>query len=450
MQHRLKFKLFKPLLGVSLILSSCSTQEETQSRLNRDSTTNGYSDNAELLLANNSPKRPFGYWKTADCNKLQGWAQYDNNSRATVQIEIYKGGLPGDGGIRISSLRANQIVDILPTKKNYSFSIVTPEEVKLGQSVDLYAVGINPAAPEIKVPLKRWINGSAVNQPVSIFCEKPLKPFNNQDKYNNYTLAWSDEFNSETLDVTKWEYRPNGRLVNRVATAYKKENINLSKGNLVIELKKEKGEITEFRPVKRNIVTDFSAGGIISRQRMTHGYYEARMKLPLRSGWHTSFFTKYNPLDSQPIDAGEDLEIDFMEHTSFYKQMFTNNVHYWNVGPNKTHLVSLKTTALSKVETGVQLSRSFHIWGAEVTPEMVNFYFDGQLMKSIPILRTNGRLATVNEQNIFLTSTGFLSHEVDASKNYIDAAVDIGNLGRDEEGILDEVLVDWVRFYKKN
>lgn len=449
MGHRYKATILNTLIAVSLPLSNCSDQDKLQSRLNLDSTTTGDDDGADLLMINDVPKRPFGYWKTADCNKLQGWAQYDNRSKATVQIEIYKDALPADGGVKISSVRANQIVDILPTKQNFSFSVETPEEVKLGKSVDLYAVGINPLAPNIKIPLNRWINGAAVLEPISISCEKPVKPLNADAKYIDFTIAWSDEFNAKTLDETKWGYRPNGRLVNRVATAYKKENIELSQGNLVIKLKKEKGEIPEFQPVRRNIVSDFSAGGIISKQRMAHGYYEARMKLPLRSGWHTSFFTKYNSISDEPADIGADMEMDFMEHTSFYKQFFTNNVHYWNVGSNKSHVVSLKTSQLSKVETGLNLASDFHIWGAEVTGEVINFFFDGRLTKSIPILKTNGGLEPVNEQNIILASTGFLSHEVDASKNYIDTAVDVGKLGKDEEGILDEVLVDWVRFYKK-
>ena len=443
---KIGFKTYKFIVLISLI-ASCSNDESDMAQVN--DSQNEDSLETELDLTGAPAKKPYGYWKFADCDVLQGWAQLSETSTSTVQIEIYKNALPNNGGIKVAEGRANQSISILPQKKGFSFSISTPLAAMEGKSVDLFAVGINLEAPTVKVPLMRWIDNAPKVLPMPVNCVKPIVPVNAEGQFDSYRVAWSDEFNGDALDETKWAYRPNGRNTNRVITAYKKQNISLSQGNLVMSLKKEKGEITEYLPQPTKVVSDFSAGGILSRERMKYGYYEAKMRLPTRTGWHSSFFTKYSPLNTPLADIGYDMEIDFMEHTSFYKKIFTNNLHYWKVAPNNTHVVALPTSAQANVVTTVNLPGSFHIWGAEITPDAMHYYFDGKRTKTVQIMKKNNVPIPVNDQNIYLTTTGFLADDVDASNNYLDKAVDTSPLGPNEEGTLDVVLVDWVRFYKK-
>ncbi len=89
-----------------------------------------------------------------------------------------------------------------------------------------------------------------------------------------YTLSWSDEFNSATLDTAQWKYRIDGS-----GTSYQvKENVKLDSGKLHIKLKKETYNGKSY-----------TGGGIITKQARRYGYYEVSVKLAGNYGWHEAF-----------------------------------------------------------------------------------------------------------------------------------------------------------------
>ena len=91
-----------------------------------------------------------------------------------------------------------------------------------------------------------------------------------------YKLVWSDEFDGSALDTNKWFYRTGERLL----SYQKPENVSVMDGLLRLALKKEDAGKLHY-----------TAGGVISKQEFTYGYFEARFRCPKQAGWHTSFWT---------------------------------------------------------------------------------------------------------------------------------------------------------------
>jgi beta-glucanase (GH16 family) len=178
-----------------------------------------------------------------------------------------------------------------------------------------------------------------------------IMPF--QGVVQNYTLAWSDEFNGTTLDTTNWDYRTDSKMW----SAQQPQNVSVANGNLVIDLKKEQvGKM------------NYTGGGVISKKQFEFGYFEARFKVPPGSGWHTSFWTMiYNSKNTKAHGTAEN---DICEQDSVHTTNYSAGVIAWgnhNKGVGRKYV---KTP---------DLSADFHVWGCELTPTTVKYFFDGKL-----------------------------------------------------------------------
>ena len=78
----------------------------------------------------------------------------------------------------------------------------------------------------------------------------------------SYVLAWSEEFNANAMDTTKWDFRTGVRFW----STQQAQNNSVSNGLLHILLKKETVG-----------ATDYTSGGLISKRAVRYGYYEARL-----------------------------------------------------------------------------------------------------------------------------------------------------------------------------
>ncbi len=137
-----------------------------------------------------------------------------------------------------------------------------------------------------------------------------------EELVGDWVLIWSDEFNSNFLDLTKWEYMVGDGTDygipgwgNRELQYYLPGNVDVNNGNLVINA---------LGGVGFNDGTDdfnFTSGRLRSTQEtssFTYGRIEARIKLPSEAGLWSAFWMLANndsPYGSWP-SAGE---IDIME-----------------------------------------------------------------------------------------------------------------------------------------
>jgi hypothetical protein len=188
-----------------------------------------------------------------------------------------------------------------------------------------------------------------------------------------YKLAWSDEFNGSALDTGKWNYRTDTRFWSLQRAA----NVRVSNGSLYLDLKKE-----TFG------TTNYTGGGVISKKLFRYGYYEARMKVPPGSGWHTSFWMmKAN----RPATDTVAIELDAIENDSVTPLKYGVNTH--------RHLPTPHLTYGNKNVVTPSLSADYHVFGCEFTPTLIRYFFEGNVVQTV-----NATQFPHNDLNIWLTS----------------------------------------------
>lgn len=194
-----------------------------------------------------------------------------------------------------------------------------------------------------------------------------------------YTLAWFDNFSGKRVNTAKWYYRTDTKFL----SVQRPHNVSVRHGMLQIVVKQQRID-------KKN----YSGGGLISRRRFTYGYYEAELRIPAGSGWHTSFWLeKYNPKTrtTEGFRHGPPYqEIDICEIDSESPNIYTDNVEKWPVPGYSSLSGSLHAPNLAK---------SFHYFSCLYTAQSVKFYLDGKLMHTTDIRRFPH-----NSMNIWLTS----------------------------------------------
>ena len=223
-----------------------------------------------------------------------------------------------------------------------------------------------------------------------------------------YTLVWSDEFDGDALDLTKWVYRTDSKHWSTQTP----ENVTVSNGMLLLRVKKEslRGKA-------------YTGAGVISSQLFKYGYYESRFRVPPGAGWHTSFWLmKHNAKGGTGIEVARQ-EIDICEQDSVDPFSYTVNLHDWE-GGHENH----KSYGHKRIKTE-DLSASFHVWGCEFTAQHIRYYVDGNLVQEQDATRQNH-----GEHNIWLTTI--------ASHLYQTKAVD-------DTKLPSAAVCDYVRFYEK-
>lgn len=213
-----------------------------------------------------------------------------------------------------------------------------------------------------------------------------------------YTLRWSDDFNGNRLDATKWIYRTDVKM----DSAQRPENVSVANGHLVIELKREE-----------NRGKFYTGGGVISKERFQYGYYEARVKLHGASGWHQSVWAMFADDGSTTYPGQMRTEIDGMEFDSDVPWKGHMGLIKWS-GPGKSSGLSC-TPGVYRGALGFDAPAEFHNYGFAWTPKDVRFYLDGDLRCVLPYLPSEGEHAPIN---FWLAAIAYehLSGKMDESK----------------------------------
>ncbi|MCU0785120.1 MAG: glycoside hydrolase family 16 protein, partial [Verrucomicrobia bacterium] len=224
-----------------------------------------------------------------------------------------------------------------------------------------------------------------------------------------YQLVFNDEFDGTSVDTNRWGFR----LGDKMLSAQQRENVSLKDGNLVIALRKEavRGK-------------DYTAGGVISRERFVYGYYEARFKTPPAEGWHTAFWSMRHNFPDQPSRLPALLELDFCEQDG-------GDPHYFSFGiinQSRYHRIKNRQSWNAGrwvIEDAPDTSANLHVWACEFTPERIRFYFDGKPTKE-------------------LSSSGFPHDEMNVWFSVIASTLK-GDRWVDESKLPNAVLCDYIR-----
>lgn len=286
---------------------------------------------------------------------------------------------------------------------------------------------------------------------------------------NGYKLTFSDEFDGNSLDTSKWGYQygcfdPAQR--SQVHYTDSPENVSVHDGYLSLTARysptKTKwdgsqiprtckdGSTVYDAPFTSGMITTKTKDGTILYAAPGTGFYaEARIKLPsARSSWAAFWGT--GTKGGWPGNG----EIDIFEAKGYDPSFLMSNVHTPRIGnPKKT----TQHQGMMHGDTATSQSE-WHTYGLLKTADAIEFFFDGQMTHRVkmsdikgdnPFLDPNNNL--VLKLNHMVGGSYLAKHDNWSDKTYVDAskfADDYkgGADGTDFSG--STMYVDYVRVYE--
>ena len=225
---------------------------------------------------------------------------------------------------------------------------------------------------------------------------------------DDYHLVWSDEFDGEALDQTKWDYRGLGKRREAVNVA---DTVRLDgKGHLVLTTKRVGDEMHT------------AMIGTQGKYETTFGYFECRVKMQRTHG-HWSAFWLQSPTYGARIGdlKASGTEIDIYECFESRNEWVSHNLHWDGYKEDHKHAGSGRKNVEGLLD-------GYHTFGLEWTPNEYVFYIDGQVS--------------------WRTSEG-VSH----AKEYIILSLEVGpkqaRIVRKDRDFADSIWFDYVRVFKK-
>lgn len=215
---------------------------------------------------------------------------------------------------------------------------------------------------------------------MKIFEVKDHEPSLLPDGYE-FTPVWSDEFDGDTLDTSKWDYRL--CMMGKRHPAWTDKGVKIENGCAVFSIFEEDGEVVSSQlqtgynfmdePVKE---TTFGKEylqwpiGKLKENKFTHkyGYYECRCRLQQLAGWWSAFWIQ-SPIIGASLDSGKTgTEIDVMECFEGNGRVTAHNAFTGGYGQDMQR---------SKAGGKFVDKTEFHTFGVLWLPDEYIFYIDG-------------------------------------------------------------------------
>lgn len=187
---------------------------------------------------------------------------------------------------------------------------------------------------------------------------------------------WSDEFNGEELDNSKWEFQLGDGSEygiwgwgNEEKQYYTKNNLEIKDGKLRIKALKE--DINGYQYSSARIRS-------LNKGDFKYGRIEASMKMDNTNGlWHAFWMLPSNPDEGWPISG----EIDIMEYVGNSDDQILNYIH----------MADINGVQLSRGNpTFIQLDNNFHQFAIEWDENQIVWYRDS--IETYAVKRTEGVL----------------------------------------------------------
>lgn len=219
-----------------------------------------------------------------------------------------------------------------------------------------------------------------------------------------WRLVWHDEFDGDTLDETKWNFRLN--FWGKPFPAFSKEGVELDgHSNLHLNLvKRADGSFCSPHLQTASLTYDIPKDtpprkmwpfGKFQQPKFLHrfGFYEVRCRLPKNDGWHSAFWLQAPGVGSHPNPRYAGVEVDIMENYSLYtKNKIVGGPIWGGYGNDNRRSGHFQW---DHVET----PDKWHYYAVEWTPDSYTFFIDGKEVGKIspdpkqvaPILDAEGK-----------------------------------------------------------
>lgn len=203
--------------------------------------------------------------------------------------------------------------------------------------------------------------------------QSPSKP-------DEYSLVWSEEFNTTgAVDTAIWHFEK-GFVRNNELQWYQKENAWCENGKLIIEARKEKKPNPLYRPGSRNWDTrrefiEYTSSSLNTSKSktFTYGRFEMRAKIKTELGLWPAFWTL--GIDKEWPSNGE---IDIME---YYKGDILANVAHGSGERYKAKWFTTKKPVTSFNDP--DWDNKYHIWRMDWTEESISLFVDDFLLNKV-------------------------------------------------------------------
>ena len=197
----------------------------------------------------------------------------------------------------------------------------------------------------------------------------------------DFKLVWSDEFDGDKLDETKWDYRL--CMMGKRHPAWTDKGVKVENSCAVFTIFEEDGEVVSSQlqtgynymdePVKKTTFGNEHLQwpiGKLKEPKYTHryGYYECRCRLQQLAGWWSAFWIQSPIIGASLNPKLTGTEVDIME--SFKPgEVHTHNVFTGGYGQDMKRI---------HVGGGYDADlNEFHTFGLLWTEDKYVFYVDG-------------------------------------------------------------------------
>jgi len=186
----------------------------------------------------------------------------------------------------------------------------------------------------------------------------------------SYQLVWSDEFNGNTLDRSKWQHEVTCSPQNHEHQCYttSEKNVAVRNGSLFITAQIENGGNNK----------KYSSGRINTKHSFAwkYGKFEARARLPEGQYlWPALWMLPRDYVYGGWPTSGE---IDIMENRGGQNREHSSALHFGSSWPNNRYESNRRTVA-------ADLTKDFHTYGAIWTDKSIQFMLDGQVWHTISL-----------------------------------------------------------------
>jgi len=190
---------------------------------------------------------------------------------------------------------------------------------------------------------------------------------------DKWLLVWSDEFDAESIDNTKWDYDigtgSNGWGNNELQYyTDRSENIYISNGSLVIQANRE---TTPYQG------SDYTSGRIVTREKgdWKYGRFEIRARLPRGQGiWPAIWMLPTDWIYGGWAASGE---IDILELLGHDVYTVFGTIHYGANSPNNVH-----SGKAYKLRQSPDFFETYHTFSFEWDSKSMKWFVDDSLYQT--------------------------------------------------------------------
>jgi beta-glucanase (GH16 family) len=193
----------------------------------------------------------------------------------------------------------------------------------------------------------------------------------NKVEKNKWQLVFSDEFNDNKVDTTKWTVENSQKKRVDIMLYANDDQIKEKDGNVYVYYRKSQMNDTTYMAGRFNSKGKYAP---------TYGFMESRIHLIKPNGYQMAFWMMpegNGMASSTPKDgtANDGAEIDIVEGNKL--NAFSNGIH-WDGYAKPAHKSNGSLTKMPNI-----FDEEYHIFGFEWTPTYLKFYYDGKMIREM-------------------------------------------------------------------